>query len=162
MSECLCATYAQDHGLETKVTRIYALVGPYLPLDLHFAIGNFIRDAMAGKPIEIKGDGTPYRSYLYAADLTIWLWTILIRGASTRPYNVGSRLPLSIAETAQAVSRALPGHVPIEIAKKIVPGQLPSRYVPENLRAQEELGLREWTPLDEAIRRTAQSHEKPK
>jgi nucleoside-diphosphate-sugar epimerase len=58
-------------------------------------------------------------------------------------------------ETAEAVSRALPGQVPIEIAQKPVPGQLAARYVPETMRAQQELGLREWTPLDEAIRRTA-------
>lgn len=155
VSELLCAIYARQHGLEVKLTRIYALVGPYLQLDIHFAMGNFIRDAMAGGPIKIKGDGTPYRSYLYAADLTIWLWTILIRGVSNRPYNVGSRNPLSILETAEAVSRALPGQVPIEIAQKPVPGQLAARYVPETMRAQQELDLREWTPLDEAIRRTA-------
>jgi nucleoside-diphosphate-sugar epimerase len=155
LCELLCAIYARQHGLETKVARIYALVGPYLQLDLHYAMGNFIRDAMAGGPIKIKGDGTPYRSYLYAADLTVWLWTILVRGVSNRPYNVGSRNPLSILETAEAVRRALPGQVPIEIAQKPRPGQFAARYVPETMRAQQELGLREWTPLDEAIRRTA-------
>jgi dTDP-glucose 4,6-dehydratase len=156
MSEILCARYAHERGIETKAARIYALVGPYMPLELHFAMGNFIRDALAGEPIKIKGDGTPYRSYLYAADLTIWLWTILLRGVSNRPYNVGSRKPVSIAQLAHAVSRALPGNVAVEIAQKPVPGQLPPRYVPENMRAQQELGLREWTSLEEGIRRTAE------
>lgn len=156
MSELLCAIHARQHGLEVKVARIYALVGPYMPLDIHFAMGNFIRDALAGGPIKVNGDGTPYRSYLYAADLAIWLWTILIRGASNRPYNVGSRNPLSIAQVAEAVSRALPGHVPVEIAQKPVPGQPAARLVPETARAQQELGLREWVSLDEGIRRTAQ------
>jgi nucleoside-diphosphate-sugar epimerase len=162
MSELLCAIYARQHGLEAKVARIFALVGPYLPLNKHYAIGNFIRDALAGGPIKIKGDGTPYRSYLYAADLTIWLWTILIRGVSNRPYNVGSRVAVSIAELAEAVSNALPGRVAVEIAQKPAPGQPAARYVPETMRAQQELGLREWTPLDEAIRRTAQWHKNPK
>jgi dTDP-glucose 4,6-dehydratase len=160
ISELLCAIYAREHRFEVKVARIYALAGPYLPLDIHFAMGNFIRDALAGGPIQIQGDGTPYRSYLYAADLAIWLWTILVRGVSNRPYNVGSRHALSIAELAQAVSRVLPGRVAIETAQKPAPGQPAARYVPETARAEQELGLRQWVPLDEAIRRTAQWNKK--
>jgi dTDP-glucose 4,6-dehydratase len=155
VSELLCAIYARQHGLEVKLTRIYALVGPYLQLDIHFAMGNFIRDALAGGPIKINGDGTPYRSYLYAADLAIWLWTILVRGASNRAYNVGSHRDVTIAELAQAVSRALPGNVPIVIAKKPVPGQPPARYVPDTSRAERELGLQQWVGLEDAIQRTA-------
>lgn len=156
VSELLCAIYAQEqHGFEVKVARIYALVGPYLQLDLHYAMGNFMRDALAGGPIKVNGDGTTYRSYLYAADMAIWLWTILVRGANNRPYNVGSRNPVSIAEVAKAVSRIVPGQAAIEFAQKPIPGQPAARYVPETARAQQELGLREWTPLDEAIRRTA-------
>jgi dTDP-glucose 4,6-dehydratase len=162
VSELLCAIYAQQHGLEVKVARIYALVGPYLQLDMHYAMGNFIRDALAGGPIKVNGAGTNYRSYLYAADLTIWLWTILIRGISNRPYNVGSTIPFTIKEVAEAVSRIVPGQAAIEIAQKPVPGQPAARYVPETARAQKELGLREWTPLDEAIRRTAHWHKTTK
>ena len=98
-----------------------------------------------------RGEG----SYLYAADLAIWLWTILFAGASGRPYNVGSAAALSITETAEAVRRALGRSNPIVIAQKTVPGRLPARYVPDTARARQELGLEEWIGLEEGIRRAA-------
>jgi dTDP-glucose 4,6-dehydratase len=154
LAELLGAVYHKQFGLECAIARCFAFVGPYLPLDTHFAIGNFIRDAQRGGPIRVGGDGTPYRSYLYAADLAIWLWTILLRGVPCRAYNVGAEQDVTIAELAHVVAATLglPGNV--TIAKAPVPGASPERYVPSTERARQELGLREWISLEEAIRST--------
>ena len=153
-AELLCAIYSQAYGLETKIARCFAFVGPYLPLDAHFAIGNFIRDALQGGPIHVNGDGTPYRSYLYAADLAIWLWTILLKAPSGRPYNVGSDQALTISELAQKVKDILLPDGSIITARQAKEGQPAARYVPAIQRAEEELGMKSWISLPEAIRKT--------
>ena len=142
-------------GLSLKIARGFAFVGPYLPLDTHFAIGNFIRDALRETLIVIKGDGTPYRSYLYGSDLAVWLWTILLKGKTGRAYNVGSERRVNVGELAQIVAAQLNPRLEIRIAQKPVLGQTPEQYVPSTKRAKTELGLRETVSLEEAIVRTA-------
>ena len=161
LSELLGTVYSRQGGLECPIARPFAFTGPYLPLEIHFAIGNFIADCMHGRPIQIGGDGTPLRSYLYAADLAIWLWKILVRGQSGRTYNVGSEEAVSIAQLAERVKRALGAGQPVRIARKAVKGAPAERYVPDTARARRELGLEQWISLDEAIRRTAQWHGSP-
>jgi nucleoside-diphosphate-sugar epimerase len=149
--EFMVAMYARQYGFAAPITRCFAFSGPHLPLNLNFALGNFVRDALAGGPIRIGGDGTPRRSYLYAADLAIWLWTILLRGESCRIYNVGSDADLSIAELAEKVAGIIAPGIEIAIAKKTVPGAPVSRYVPGVTRAEKELGLKAWISLEQGI-----------
>ena len=164
-AEMLCAIAARSSasggpGLHVSIARCFAFVGPHLPLDAHFAIGNFIRDCVAGGPIRIGGDGTPFRSYLYAADLAEWLSTILLRGEAGRAYNVGSEEAVSIRQLADRVADVAAaiwpdrGRPEIVIAKQPQPGQPAERYIPSCGRARSELGLKPATSLDEAIHRT--------
>jgi dTDP-glucose 4,6-dehydratase len=156
VAEHLCVLHHRRHGIQTKIARCFAFAGPYLPIDAHFAFGNFLRDGLKGGPIRVQGDGTPYRSYLYAADLAFWLWTILFRGAPGRAYNVGADRPVSIAELAHQVAEHF--GTTAMMAREAIPGKPVERYVPDVGRARDELGLRAWIPLEEAIARTAHWH----
>jgi dTDP-glucose 4,6-dehydratase len=155
-AEWLANAYGEEHRFAVKIARCFAFVGPYLPLDKHFAIGNFIRDALADEGIVIQGDGTPYRSYLYAADLAIWLWTILLRGHSGVAYNVGSDEPITIAELARRVTQLAGSDKAIKVLTPSNPLKTAERYVPDVQKAGHELGLKTWIPLDEAIHKTLQ------
>jgi dTDP-glucose 4,6-dehydratase len=152
------AAAARGIEFEAKIARCWVFCGPHLPLDAHFAIGNFIGDVLAGRAISIAGDGTPRRSYLYAADLAVWLWTILFRASALLPINVGSGRDVSIRELADVVAATLAPGTQIHVAKQAVPGASPTRYVPSVERAERLLGLRETVGLEEAIRRTAAWH----
>lgn len=160
LAEHLCCLYQDRYGLETVVARCFAFIGPDLPLDVHFAIGNFIRDALFGKEVIVRGTGTPVRSYLYQDDLAEWLLTLLTRGEPTTAYNVGSDEAISIADLAYLIRDQLaPGKtVRIEGGSS---ADTPARnhYVPNTDKASKDLGLHIKVPLAAAIRITAEAIE---
>ena len=146
-----------ESGVPCYIARCFAFVGEYLPLDAHFAIGNFIRDCLNDKPIIIKGDGTPMRSYLYAEDLAHWLWTIFIQGEPGYAYNVGSDSMVSISKLTETVRNVAGTRNEIQILSS-PSGAPPQCYVPDISRAREELGLDVKISLEEAILRTLEYH----
>ena len=157
-AEAMAIAASLAGGPSLRLARLFAFVGPYLPLDTHFAIGNFIRDGISDGPIKVRGDGTAVRSYMYAADMVVALLAILVRGEANRPYNVGSPEAISMRDLAHEVEQCLAPGCGVEIAG-LAPGQLPTgagnRYVPDVNALQTLLGHDPCpTPLDEAIRRT--------
>jgi dTDP-glucose 4,6-dehydratase len=159
VSELLCAFQAVSHpGIEYKIARCFAFAGPGLALDANFAIGNFIADVQHCRPVYITGDGTAVRSYLYAADLAIWLWTILFSGPSLTPINVGSEEAISIAELASKITGLLRPGFPVILGKQPPTNYVPLRYVPSTAKAREILSLHPTIGLDESILRMAAWH----
>jgi len=158
IGEFFCYEYSKHYNFEAKIARCFTFVGPYLPLDKNYAIGNFIRDAMNGGPIVVKGDGTAVRSYMYASDLMIWLWTILFKGKNCEPYNVGSEEEITIKELAFKVAeiyKKLTGKtVEVIIQEEHDPTKPVDRYVPSTKKAKTELGLKQTVSLEDAIEKT--------
>lgn len=175
MAEHLCIAYAHGTALEPVIARCFAFVGPHLPLDAHFAIGNFIGAAMRGEQLHIKGDGTPRRSWLYMSDLAAWLWTLLAQGQPNRAYNVGSDEAYTIGEAARLTAETLRPAIrdgdnarnaptlldaPPRVRVDGIPDPTAplNSYVPDIRRAGDELGLFVTVPLREALARTAAWH----
>lgn len=155
LAETLCAEASESGDVSAVVARLFAFVGPRIPLDAHFAVGNFLRDVIAGKPIEIRGDGSPYRSYLYAGDLAEWCWALLARGMPGRAFNVGSPEPVTVAELAGRVARLASQNAGFQILET-ARDEPAAWYVPVTARAESELGLHPRVDLDVALEKTLQ------
>jgi len=152
-AEALCIDAGARQGLQPKIARCFAFIGPHLPLDAHFAAGNFLRDALEGREIQVQGDGTPLRTYLHTADLVVWLMRILVSGSPVRPYNVGSGEAVSIEALARATAALREPALPVSIGRRHDGGPV-ERYVPDVGRARSELGLEARIGLPDALERT--------
>ena len=148
-AEHLCG----ESGVDFVTARAFAFLGPYLPLDVHFAAGNFLRDALHGGPILVRGDGTALRSYLYPANLVVWQLRILLRGQRARAYNVGSDEVVSTAKLAHLIADAIQPK-PEVIIQSVQPQSSQNIYLPNVSRARAELNLDVAIPLRDAIVRT--------
>ena len=154
IAELRVCLHAASSGFIPVIARLGAFYGPRLPMDGAFAAGNFFRDALAGNPIRVLGDGTAVRCYQYAADLSVWLWTLLLRGQAGAIFNVGGDTPISIREFAERVDQERGAGV--HILGQPDPTRPVDRYCPSVKKAMEQLGLENRIGLADGIRRTIQ------
>ena len=155
--------YTQAKRLEEQVfreslvgcvtARCFALIGPRLSPATGTAAAQFIAQAAGGHTITVEGDGLALRSYQYAADMAAWLLTLLALGQPRRAYNVGSEEAIGMADLARKVSDRAGGG-PVHVLGRRAPGRAGTRYIPDTVRARDELGLRNRVSLDDAIERT--------
>ncbi len=125
-------------GIRTSVARCFAFVGYHLPRDQHFAIGNFLADGLAGRPVRVNARKAVYRSYMHADDLVRWLMTIAEASTADCPiYNVGSDEAATMGEVARVVADrfGVPANIPPITDDDV------DRYIPSVARARTELGL---------------------
>jgi nucleoside-diphosphate-sugar epimerase len=154
--EILAALYGAKHGFEVVNTRCFAFLGPGLPLDGHFAIGNFIRDALGSMPIKLATTGHSVRSYLYGADLAVWLLVLLLEAENGAAINVGSDRAIRIIDLAKRVRDIVNADISVHPGEDSSDGER-NLYVP-SIDSAKALGLDAWTDLDRAIARTAEWH----
>lgn len=155
-SELLAVLHAQRHGGAAVLARCFAFVGPGLDLNGHFAIGNFIRDALAGGPLRLSSAGQAVRSYLYGADLAWWLLALLLTAPNAWPVNVGGVEGVRVIDLARLTRDLLAPGAEVCVGPE-QPGEARRFYLP-NVERAATLGLAAWTPLDLAIKRMARWH----
>lgn len=152
-AELLVESAATDTTVAT-IARLFTLVGPRIPLDGQFAIGQFFADALAGRAVRVSGDGTAVRTYLHMADLMVWCWGILARGTAGRAYNVGASEPHAIGAVAEAVARLPQPRCAVTLATAPRADAGPDWYVPDTTRARTELACSTRIGFDDALART--------
>jgi UDP-glucuronate decarboxylase len=154
LAEQLCTIYSSDGRLETVVARCFAFTGPHVPLDGPYAIGNFIRDALTRDAIQVRGDGSAIRSYLYGRDMAHWLVSMLKGGSSGHVYNVGSDQAVSMVNLATMVASIVSPGKPIIFQNAFAKDETRARYVPDISKAR-RLGLDIEVSLEQAIQLSA-------
>lgn len=140
-AEHLCALYGSQYNIQIVVARCFAFVGQDLPLDAHFAIGNFMRDALFSDEISINGDGSPVRSYMHQDDLARWLTVMLINGKNGGVYNLGSDEMVSIKQLAYKIRDLVSPGKKISMLGRNPIGPARSLYVPNIDLAENDLQL---------------------
>lgn len=156
-AEHLCALYSQKYGLDFVIARCFAFVGQDLPLGVHFAIGNFIRDALYEDQIVVAGNGAPIRSYMHQDDLAEWLMVMLHKGRSCEAYNLGSDEAITIADLAHLVREIACPTKPVVIKDKSGFVNQRSKYIPSISKAKDHLGLEIKIDLSSAVRNSIEN-----
>ena len=161
-AEHLCILYQNKYDIETVVGRCFAFVGCDLPMKAHFAVGNFIRDAIQSNEIIVNGDGSAIRSYLDQRDLIRWLLALLEQGQPGEAYNVGSDQEISIKDLAYLVRDLVSPNKTVRILGKHIDRNGQDRYVPDVTKICQGLGVNVGISLGQSIMDTANALAEPK
>ena len=153
MAETLVSIYSKSNNISSSIARCFTFVGPLLPLDIHYAIGNFLKNKVSNKNILINSKGESIRSFMYMTDLTVWLLSILFFGKNGDTYNVGSDKGVSIKKLAKMINNLEKNNSKIRI-KKIKSLTDKNSYIPSISKSKKKLNLKIKHNLKESLKKT--------
>jgi dTDP-glucose 4,6-dehydratase len=142
----------KEYELSVSIARCFAFVGPWLPRNKHFAIGNFIESVKNKTPIIVNSNNLVLRSYMYADDLVEWLMEICLNSHIDCPiYNIGSEEEVSI----QYIAKLLAEKYDLELKIPSISRENKiDRYIPSTRKVRRELNLVQKINLEEALLQT--------
>lgn len=150
-SEALTMAYHREHGLETRIVRIFNTYGPRMRLNDGRVVPAFIGQALRNKPLTVFGDGSQTRSFCYCSDLIEGIFRLMMSTAS-QPVNIGNPNEMTMVEFAREVIRITKSRS--RIVFKSLPQDDPRQRRPDIGRARE---LLEWEPKVPLARGLAQT-----
>ena len=156
VAEFITRDYCVNGLVDASVARCFSFVGPGLPTDLHYAVGNFIANAISTRKITIEGNGLIQRSFMDLGDMVLWLLRILFDGRSGEDYNVGSSEAVTLYQLASKITELVDEDIEIEVLGKAntnvgVPANF--YYIPNVDKASQQLDLKHLTNLNNSLAR---------
>jgi nucleoside-diphosphate-sugar epimerase len=160
--ETLCVNFARQYGLPVMMARPFNNYGPGLKITDGRVIADFVGDVLSGRDIVMLSDGSPKRTFCYAADAIVGYYKVLVNGRPGEPYNIGVERPeISMAELAERIvclARRLFDYGGNVVRKQSAEGDYlvdnPSRRCPVITKARTELGYEPLIDIDEGLRRS--------
>jgi dTDP-glucose 4,6-dehydratase len=149
-AEALTMAYHTQQGVDTAIVRIFNTYGPRMRPNDGRAVSNFMRQALAGNPLTIYGDGKQTRSFCYVDDLIRGI-ILLAESGEHYPVNVGNPDERTLLELAETVKRITGS--PSEIVFEELPVDDPQQRRPDITRAKQLLGWEPEIPLEEGLAR---------
>ena len=150
-AEALTMAYRRTHGVDTAIVRIFNTYGPRMRPDDGRAIPTFIRQALAGEPLTVAGDGSQTRSICYVDDLVDGLLRLLWSDLPG-PVNIGNPHELSMLALAEWIRTIIGSDSPITLVPR--PEDDPSVRQPDITLARTELGWEPTVPVSTGLLRT--------
>jgi dTDP-glucose 4,6-dehydratase len=150
-AEALTMAYRQTHGVNTGIVRIFNTFGPRMRPDDGRAIPTFIRQALAGEPLTVAGDGSQTRSVCYVDDLITGI-VALANSDIPGPVNIGNPEELSVLELANRIRDLVGSESPITFIPR--PVDDPTVRQPDITLAREKLGWEPVVPVDDGLKKT--------
>lgn len=141
-AEALTMAYHREHGLDTRIVRIFNTYGPRMRLDDGRVVPNFIGQALRGQPLTVYGDGLQTRSFQYVSDLVEGVYRLLM-SSYNQPVNIGTTEEMTIAEFAERVNTLTGNKAGMVFQKSERMQGDPQQRRPDPTRARTIL---DWTP----------------
>ena len=151
-AEALTLAYHREHGLETRIVRIFNTYGPRMRPDDGRAIPAFFKAALENRPLPVHGDGGQTRSLCYVEDQVEGILRLLL-STETDPVNIGNPEEVTILELAELVQDVVGNHPGIEFLPR--PVDDPTVRRPDTTKAEEVLGWKAQISLREGLEKTS-------
>ena len=152
-AETLFNDYRMQHGLDTKIARIFNTYGPRMQVGDGRVVSNFVVQALRGEPITVYGDGTQTRSFCYVDDLIDGLIALYDAPLEVSgPINIGNPQEITIGEVAEKIAAMIGSSA--EVVYRDIPQDDPKRRQPDITLARKTLGYEPTTGLEDGLART--------